>query len=975
MQFELWQLFLVGVLYLGLLFLIATATDRQWIPESVVRHPLVYTLSLGVYATSWSFYGSVGFAQKEGFNFLTIYLGTTLAFVASPILLRPILKLTETYRLASLADLLAFRYHSQMAGVLVTVFMLAGTLPYMSLQIQAVTESLRILTTDSQHSITALGFCITIALFSILFGARHISLREKHHGLMVAIAFESLVKLLALLMVGLFAVFGIFGGFGDLNQYLLQHPEAKEALFRPISEGPWATLMLLSFAAAFLLPRQFHMIFVENIDKKSLNTASWAFPLFLLLLNLSIPPILWAGESLKLAIPADFYVLGITLESGSSMLPIITFIGGISAASAMIIVTTLALASMCMNHLVLPASFPPRLSVGTSMYQWLLWGRRLVIVLIIAAGFGFYLLQRQNQGLAGLGLISFVAVAQCLPGIVGLLYWKRASRSGFIAGLLTGFTIWTITLLVPLFVRAGIITTPFFNIPDLAMSTSDSALWSLLWNSLAFVLFSLKNPQSDEEREAADACFREGFLIPEGDLQATSIDEFEYQLSKVIGADIAHHEVSRALIDLGLIETGIERQDLPKLRAQINRNLSGLVGPVLSRMIVNEHLQIDRATKSALADTIQFVEDKQEKSRSQLKGVASELETLRRFHFQVLQDLPLGAVSINRSHSITSWNKAMTRLSGIDQDSVIGARIDELDEPWSHILGSFIESKEFQINKLKTHCQGNFRILNLFKAVVSHEQEVNRGIAILIEDHSERYSLEEKLVHSERLASIGQLATGVAHEIGNPVTGIACLAQDMQSDPGNTSSLKSNLKQILTQTDRISNIVSSLVNFSHVGAPLEQPTEPLSIHHTVNEAIKLVSLSDSGKNLEYINHCDQSIIVQGYSQKLVQVFVNLLKNAGEASSQDQTIIINAEKRGDNVQITVKDFGEGIKEEHLSKIFEPFFTTKNVGEGTGLGLSLTYNIIQEHGGSISVSSKYGDGCQFGISLPLFQGGIL
>ncbi|MCZ6487999.1 MAG: ATP-binding protein, partial [Gammaproteobacteria bacterium] len=951
MQFELWQLFLVGVFYLGLLFLIATATDRQWIPESVVRHPLVYTLSLGVYATSWSFYGSVGFAQKEGFNFLTIYLGTTLAFVASPILLRPILKLTETYRLASLADLLAFRYHSQMAGVLVTVFMLAGTLPYMSLQIQAVTESLRILTTDSQHSITALGFCITIALFSILFGARHISLREKHHGLMVAIAFESLVKLLALLMVGLFAVFGIFDGFGDLNQYLLQHPEAKQALFRPISEGPWATLMLLSFAAAFLLPRQFHMIFVENIDKKSLNTASWAFPLFLLLLNLSIPPILWAGESLKLAIPADFYVLGITLESGSSMLPIITFIGGISAASAMIIVTTLALASMCMNHLVLPASFPPRLSVGTSMYQWLLWGRRLVIVLIIAAGFGFYLLQRQNQGLAGLGLISFVAVAQCLPGIVGLLYWKRASRSGFIAGLLTGFTIWTITLLVPLFVRAGIITTPFFNIPDLAMSTSDSALWSLLWNSLAFVLFSLKNPQSDEEREAADACFREGFLIPEGDLQATSIDEFEYQLSKVIGADIAHHEVSRALIDLGLIETGIERQDLPKLRAQINRNLSGLVGPVLSRMIVNEHLQIDRATKSALADTIQFVEDKQEKSRSQLKGVASELETLRRFHFQVLQDLPLGAVSINRSHSITSWNKAMTRLSGIDQDSVIGTRIDELDEPWSHILGSFIESKEFQINKLKTHCQGNFRILNLFKAVVSHEQEVNRGIAILIEDHSERYSLEEKLVHSERLASIGQLATGVAHEIGNPVTGIACLAQDMRSDPGDSSSLKSNLEQILTQTDRISNIVSSLVNFSHVGAPLEQPTEPLSIHHTVNEAIKLVSLSDSGKNLEYINHCDQSIIVQGYSQKLVQVFVNLLKNAGEASSQDQTIIINAEKRGDNVQIIVKDFGAGIKEEHLSKIFEPFFTTKNVGEGTGLGLSLTYNIIQEHGGSI------------------------
>jgi len=972
MQFELWQLFLVAILYLGLLFLIATATERGWIPESVVRHPMVYTLSIGVYATSWSFYGSVGFAQKEGFNFLTIYLGTTLAFLASPILLRPILKLTETYRLTSLADLFAFRYHSQLAGILVTLLMLAGTLPYMSLQIQAVTNTMQILTEGSQHAIIAPGFCITVALFSILFGARHISLREKHQGLVVAIAFESLVKLIALSIVGLFALFGIFGGFSELNQYLLNNPEANAALFRPVSEGPWATLMLLSFAAAFLLPRQFHMIFVENIDKKSINTASWAFPLFLLLLNISIPPILWAGESLNLSIPADFYVLGITLESGSSILPILTFIGGLSAASAMIIVTTLALASMCMNHLVLPASFSPRLSGGSNMYQWLIWGRRLVIVLIIAAGYGFYLVQQQNQGLAGLGLISFVAVAQCLPGIVGLLYWKRASRAGLIAGLITGGSIWAITLLVPLFERAGIITTPFFNIPDLAMSTSDSALWSLLWNSLAFILFSLKKPQSEDEREVADACFREGFLIPQGEVQVTSIYEFEHQLSRIIGDDIAHGEVSRALGDLGLTEAEIDSNTLPMLRAQIDRNLSGLVGPVLSRMIVDEHLQIDRATKSAIADTIQFVEDRQEESRSQLKGVASELDALRRFHFQVLQDLPLGAVSINKDQRITSWNKAMTRLSGIHQESVIGSAIDDLDEPWRHLLASFIESREYQINKLKIKFQNNLHILNLFKAEVSHEQEVNRGIAILIEDHSDRYSLEEKLVHSERLASIGQLATGVAHEIGNPVTGIACLAQDMQNNSGNNSVLKNGLQQILTQTDRISNIVGSLVNFGHTGAPLDQPTERLSIYSTVDEAINLVSLRDVDKKLQYENNCDQAIMVQGYSQKLVQVFVNLLSNAADASSQYQSIKIDTRTNRENIYITVKDFGEGIKEEHMSKIFEPFFTTKNIGEGTGLGLSLTYNIIQEHGGAISASSQHGDGCQFEISLPISNG---
>ena len=971
MHFELWQLFLVSILYLGLLFLIATATDRHWIPPSIAQHPLVYTLSLGVYATSWSFYGSVGFAQKQGFSFLAIYLGATIAFVASPILLRPILKLTESYRLASLADLFAFRYHSQTAGVLVTIFMLAGTLPYMSLQIQAITNTLQIMTQSAQNGHMALGFCVTIGLFSILFGARHISPREKHHGLVVAIAFESLVKLVTLFTVGLFAIFGIFGGFFELNQYLELNPEASAALFKPVREGPWATLMMLSFASAFLLPRQFHMIFVENTNPKALNTASWAFPLFLLLLNISIPPILWAGESLNLGIPADLYVLGITLDSSSKVLPMLTFLGGLSAASAMIIVTTLALASMCMNHIVLPASFPLRLSIGINMYQWLLWGRRLVIVLIIAAGYSFYLVQQQyNQGLVGLGLISFVAVAQCLPGIVGLLYWQRASKAGFIAGLLTGGFIWAITLLLPLFERAGIIAFPFLNIPNLAISTTDSALWSLAFNGLAFVLFSFMLPQSKEEREVSNACFRKGFLVPQGKVRATSINEFEHQLAKIIGTDIARSEIKRALSDLGLDHKTVNMASLPLLREQINRNLSGLVGPVLSRMIVNQHLQIDRATKSALADTIQFVESKNEKTRSKLEGVSSELDTLRKFHFQVLQDLPLGVVSVSENNHILSWNNAMARLTGIDQKSIVGQPIDNIEQPWQKILTSFISNKNFQIRELKAIINSDSYVLNLFKAVVSHDQKQRSGIVILIEDHSQRYSLEEKLAHSERLASIGQLATGVAHEIGNPVTGIACLAQDLQSEPNNSIILQQGLDQILKQTNRIDNIVRSLVNFSHTDRYHDHSADSLSLRDTIDQAIPLVSLNHLSQSLTYDNQCDGTIYIPGYSQKLIQVFVNLLSNATDASSQGGKIEIQAFLNGQTVNTIVRDYGKGIRKDHLAKIFDPFFTTKPIGEGTGLGLSLTYNIIQEHGGSISVSNKE-EGCQFEVSLPRFK----
>lgn len=974
MEFELWQLFAVGVAYLGLLFLIATATERRWIPESVARHPLVYTLSLGVYATSWSFYGSVGFAQREGYNFLTIYLGVTLAFVASPILLKPILRLTKEYRLASLADLFAFRYHSQFAGILVTLFMLAGILPYTALQIQAVTDSLQVLTSESQPEVIALVFCLTIALFSILFGARHISLRENHEGLVVAIAFESLVKLLALIAVGSFAIFGVLDGFEGVNQFLQQHPEAHQSLFKPMHEGPWVTLLMLSFAAAFLLPRQFHMIFIENMDEKNLGFASWAFPLFLLLLNLAIPPILWAGQSLELDLPADLYVLGITLHSGSSVLPLLTFIGGLSAASAMIIVTTLALTSMCMNHLVLPASFRRKtgsIAKTDDFYRWLLWGRRVVIMLVIGTGYIFYLLLQGHQGLAGLGLISFAAVAQFLPGIVGLLYWRRASRSGFISGVIVGGTIWSTTLLLPIFERAGIIESHLGGLLSPPLSTTDSAVWSLLFNSITFVLVSLLRPQNSDEQEAANACCQEGITLPRGVPQATSIEEFEEQLSKFIGHDFARHELNRALSDLKLHRASIRSIDLTLLRAQIVRNISGLVGPVLARMIVNEQLQIDVAAKTAIADTIRFVEKRLEKSRSELRGVAGELDNLRRFHRQVLDDLPLGVVTISPEQQVVSWNQNMAKLTDLTEESMIGKSLKEIAEPWQSLFRSFLASDRTLMSQHKLRVDNEVYTLNLFKASITggSQDAENRGVVILIEDYSELFHLEDKLAHSERLASIGRLATGVAHEIGNPVTGIACLAQDMQAEPDNRELHRSGLAQILTQIERISNIVQSLVSFSHVGTPLDHPMEPVEIKSIIDESTSLVTLSHVGKQQSYENHCSETIKVLGDYQKLQQVFVNLLSNASDASPKNSQISVECIIKNRFAVISVIDSGCGMDAAQQARIFEPFFTTKQVGEGTGLGLSLAYNIIQEHGGSISLKSEVNRGSRFDVRLPL------
>ena len=372
MGIELWLLFLVALVYLGVLFLIAYAGENGYVPKRVIEHPAVYSLSLGVYATSWTFYGSVGLANNSGLAFLTIYLGVTAAFMLGPYLLAPILRLCRDYQLSSIADLLAFRYGGRATGFTVTVFMLMGILPYISLQITAVTQSIQVLANEATPHLLALAFCVVIIVFSVAFGARHLTSREKHSGLVVAIAFESAVKLIALLVAGLFAVYGVFGSVDSMNQWLASNPQELKAMYEPVSSSLWSTLLLLAFGAAFLLPRQYHMTFVENLKPRSLKTAYWMFPLYLLLLNLPIFPILWAGKHLSLSTTPDFYVLGMTLSLDNRWLSLMVYIGGLSAASAMMIVTTLSLSYMCLNHLLLPVSLSAN-NPDTNLYRRLVW--------------------------------------------------------------------------------------------------------------------------------------------------------------------------------------------------------------------------------------------------------------------------------------------------------------------------------------------------------------------------------------------------------------------------------------------------------------------------------------------------------------------------------------------------------------------------------------------------------------------------
>jgi Na+/proline symporter len=490
MTFNIGTLFFSAIAYLLLLFLVAYTTERHQWSQRLAGSSFVYVLSLGVYATTWSYYGSVGFAQQQGLNFLTIYVGVSLAFVLAPVLLLPILRITRTHQLTSVADLFAFRFNSQLAGVLVTLMMLTGSLPYIALQIRAVAESTRVLAGETHPGPIAVGFCVMVTVFAIIFGARHVTPREKHTGLVAAIAFESLFKLAALLLVAVVAIYAAFGGFGGLNDWLAENPRALDNYYEPVGNSPWGSLLFLAFAASFLLPRQFHMTFTENLRPRSLLTASWAFPLYLALLSAAVPPILWAAQVLQPATSADYYVLGLAAQTGSPSLAMIAYLGGISAASAMIIVTTLALSSMSLNHLLLPLVQP---GPNRDIYTALRWARRGLIGAIIAAGYGFFALLERSEGLVSWGLMSFLAMAQFVPGVLAVLFWPRATRVGFITGLLGGGAVWGLFALLP----ALSVESPLGLIGLSAPSGTGAdlygtlAFWSVALNTLLLVVASL----------------------------------------------------------------------------------------------------------------------------------------------------------------------------------------------------------------------------------------------------------------------------------------------------------------------------------------------------------------------------------------------------------------------------------------------------------------------------------------------------
>jgi len=973
MDIELWWLFAAAVTYLVILFLVAYCADSGLMPQRLVSNPLIYSLSLGVYATSWTYYGSVGLADTSGYAFLNIYLGVTGAFLLGPYILKPILTLCREYQLTSIADLLAFRYGGRGTGFIVTLFMLIGILPYISLQIRAVTESIQVLSKQVPPVILALVFCLMITVFAILFGARHLSPREKHHGLVVAIAFESAIKLLALLVAGVFVITQVFDSPAAMGEWISSNQSAVSDLYTPAQSGLWSTLLLLAFCAAFLLPRQYHMTFVENENPKHLKTAYWLFPLYLLLLNLPVIPILFAGRYLELNIAPDFYVLGMTLSLGKQWLAILVFLGGLSAASAMMIVTSLALSYMCLNHLLLPASLSG--SQPTDFYRRLLWSKRIIIALIIAAGYGFYIVIELNEGLASLGLISFVAAAQLLPGMIGVLFWSRATRVGFLAGLIGGATVWFVLLILPLLISDARLIEA---IPIETDIWSLATFCTLTTNAFLFVVGSLFSKPTLDEVTASQAAIEQTSFALSAPYTARSARPYLYAMQQVLGKSVAQQEMTRALEETGLDINETRAPELRVLHERLERNMSGLIGPTLARSIVR-HNRTDQSSELGAQDT-RLLEMRLEASREQMRGMTKQLDDLRRYLRDVLHQLPLGACSISADGNIYFWNSAMQSLTGIGERTAQGSTISDLPAPWNNLLGDFTESPENHRFSCQLTSNNKPASVNLHKADIgtpANTDDAFAGQVILMEDRTDYDTLEAELAHSERLASIGRLAAGVAHEIGNPLTGIASIAQNLAHDAIETEKssddeeIGEQASDILNQVDRINSIVHSLLSFSHADKLSGTTFQNVLINQSVDEAISLVKLSDESRSIQFAVDMPDAATVLGDANQLVQVFVNLLNNACDASPENSIVRVEGTEENDHIVIAVVDAGSGIDAAVRDQIFEPFFTTKSVGSGTGLGLSLVYSIVAKHGGRVRIDEHYKQGTRIILNLPIID----
>ncbi|MGC9061216.1 SpoIIE family protein phosphatase [Calditerrivibrio sp.] len=614
---------IVSLIYIFLLFIVAMLSGYfSSKRRNIIYNPYVYSLTLGVYCTAWTYYGSVGRASTNGIEFLAIYIAPTLMVFSWWFLLRKIVTITERHNINNIADFASFRFgRSKRIGLIVAAVCLFGITPYISLQLKSINESIAILSDGHLNSMlpfyldTSFYVSLFIGVLASIFGVRHLEEGRKHPGLVGVIAFESIVKLVILLVAGFYIV-KLSGGFENIFNFLQQNSHREDLAKLMIldsndnSYGKWFAMAIMSMFAVIFLPRQFQMAVVENDSPKYIKEAMYLFPLYLLLINIFVIPIALAGKMmLNGNYNADYTILYLLKMNNENLMMILVYLGGFAAATGMIIVSSVNLANMLVNNILVQIFIKKLMIIQFGRYITFI--KRVSVVLIILLAYFFFHFVGESFQLVDLGLVSFAAISQIAPSLILGLFIRRINRCGVFFGILAGMIVWFWTLLIPYTVKSGLLPqsiltegpfgisllkpTELFGLSGLNQ-WSHTLFWSMFFNILFMVVLSMHREQDEEEKETAALCVESlkfHFLLGKDEVsRRLSILEVTNILTNFFGADYANRFINGYLKSIKKDKRELNNEDIENLVKDVKKQLSLAVGPSAAEIIINSYLEM-----------------------------------------------------------------------------------------------------------------------------------------------------------------------------------------------------------------------------------------------------------------------------------------------------------------------------------------------------------------------------------------------
>ena len=971
----------VGILlaYLCFLFIVAAVAERFGRRRLVARlRTLTYVMAVSVYCTAWTFYGSVGLAANRGLEFLTIYLGPALIALTWPTMLRKLVRVAKEQRITTISDFIGSRYGKSAAlGTLVAVLVVVGMIPYIALQLKAVSVSFRMmipgdsLLSGFDPTLLVAG---TLALFGILFGARNLDFTRQQTGLMTAVAVESIVKLVAFLLVGGWVTWGLFGGFGDIFTAIAASPWSRLlTLDTPpaASYARWAAMLLISMMAVILLPRQFHVLVVQNPRERDVHTAAWAFPLYLLAINVFVLPIAFGGLlTFGDVAAADSFILALPLRADAGLVAVTVFLGGFSAATAMIVVDSLALSKMISNDIVLP--FLLRRRRLEEVYSASLASTRLGILVVVTLGFLWARIEAGPFLLVEMGLLSFIAVTQCAPAVLFGLYWRRGNRKGALAGISAGFALWFYTLIVPAVVKDGAVPislleagplgigwlrpTALFSLEGLD-SISHGVFWSLFVNVAAYLLVSIFTAQDADERSQAAAFVG---LVEKAEPSPTpailSVPEIERLLHLYVPAEDADAILGELLG--GKTPRELSLPDLLDLRIRLERMLAASLGAAAARYIIEDRFTISKGEAQELVESFQTMQRSLGKSERLLASVVESVEDC--------------IFTTDVEGRLITLNPAGRRLLGRDAAAGPLTRLDVLDEADRRRVGPAIERAVANGRPWRGAVQGLTRARRRFPAhlavsCVFDEKGQVLGTVGVLRDLTEQVATQQRLIQREKLASLGEMAAGVAHEIRNPLGGIKMATNLLSSSAMNDRRISQEMAQSITSgIAEIEAIIADLLDYAR---ETRLDCQEYALGRILAPVVEACAADGRARGVRVVAHgLEDAVVASVDGQRLRQVFTNVMQNALEATERQRSgrVEVRLHQRETAGVVEIADNGVGIQPEHREKIFLPFYTTKPTG--TGLGMAIVKKIMDLHGGEIEIDSAPGRGTTIRLIIP-------